>query len=134
MDIHYSSLPAVRIFPTYAFPNFSARADWIELLRMSGQTLLSVPNWETILSSIPKPTTTQRKSPIPSMRDLSLALPKPEANSPGGSLSKSDYPITTERAGVVSRFVEEIVFGKGIVWDLSAVGEEVKGKKKKGKK
>ena len=123
------------MLPTYVFPNFSARADWIELLRMSGQTLLSVPNWETILSSIPKPTTTPRKSPIPSMRDLSLAQPKPESNSSSaGGLSKSDYPITTERAGIVSRFIEEIVFGKGVVWDLNAAGEEVKGKKKRGKK
>ena len=68
------------------------------------------------------------------MRDLSLAQPKPESNSSAGGLSKSDYPITTERAGIVSRYVEEIVFGKGVVWDLSAAGEEVKGKKKKGKK
>jgi hypothetical protein len=69
------------------------------------------------------------------MRDLSLAQPKPELNSSGaGSLSKSDYPITTERAGIVSRFVEDIVFGKGVVWDLSAAGEDTKGKKKKGKK
>jgi hypothetical protein len=99
---------------------------------MSGQTLLSVPNWEAILSSLPKPTT-NRKSLIPSMRDLSLVPPKPESNSTGG-LSKSDYPITTERAGVVSRFVEEIVFGKGVVWDLSIANDEVKGKKKKEKK
>jgi hypothetical protein len=68
------------------------------------------------------------------MRDLSQAQPKPESNSPAGSLSKSDYPITTERAGIVSRFVEEIIFGKGVAWDLSAADEEAKGKKKKGKK
>jgi hypothetical protein len=110
--------------------NISARADWIELLRMSGQTLLSVPNWEAIVSSLPRPTT-QRKSPLPSMRDLSITT-KPE--SPSGSLSKSDYPITTERAGIVSRFVEDIVFGKGVAWDLSVTNEESKGKKKKSKK
>lgn len=111
--------------------NSSARADWIELLRMSGQTLLSVPNWESIVSSLPKHT--QRKSPLPSMKDLSLVPPKPESHSTSG-LSKSDYPITTERAGIVSRFVEDVVFGKGLVWDLSTTNEEVKGKKKKGKK
>src|SRR5437762_2882925 len=134
MDTHYFFPPAARTSPQNPVPNFSARADWIELLRMSGQTLLSVPNWEAILSSIPKPTTTQRKSPIPSMRDLSLAQPKPESNSlTAGGLSKSDYPITTERAGIVSRFVEDIVFGRGIVLDLNVANEEVKGKKKKGK-
>lgn len=111
-------------------PNISARADWIELLRMSGQKLLSVPNWEAILSSLPRPST-QRKSPLPSMRELSLST-KPEP--PSGTLSKSDYPITTERAGIVSRFVEDIVFGKVVAWDLSVAHEETKGKKKKGKK
>jgi hypothetical protein len=111
--------------------NFSARADWIELLRMSGQTLLSVPNWEAIISSLPRPTA-QRKSPVPSMRDLSIAT---KSEVPSGSLStKPDYPITTERAGIVSRFVEDIVFGTGVAWDLSVTHEEVKGKKKKGKK
>ena len=69
------------------------------------------------------------------MRDLSLGQPKPESNSlTSGSLTKSDYPITTERAGIVSRFVEGIVFGSGVVWDLSVANEEAKGKKKKGKK
>jgi len=101
---------------------------------MSGQTLLSVPSWETILSSLPR-STTQRKPSIPNMRDLSLA---PKSDTPpingAGPLSKSDYPITTERAGIVSRFVEEIVFGRGLPWDLSSAGDEIKGKKKKGKK
>src|SRR5271155_5021023 len=109
MDILSSSPHEARTLPLPVtnHANISARADWIELLRMSGQTLLSVPNWEAIVSSLPRPTT-QRKSPLPSMRDLSIAT-KPE--SPSGSLSKSDYPITTERAGIVSRFVEDIVFG-----------------------
>jgi hypothetical protein len=61
------------------------------------------------------------------MRDLSLS-PKSDA---GGNLSNSDYPITTERAGIVSHFVEDIVFGNGVPWDLS-VSEE-KGRKRKGK-
>jgi len=97
---------------------------------MSGQTLLSVPNWETIVDSLPKPT--QRKSPLPSIKDLSLVPPKPDSNATSG-LTKPDYPITTERAGIVSHFVEEIVFGKGVEWDLSTTSEEIKGKKK-GKK
>src|SRR5271154_535127 len=129
MDTPSSSPHEARTSPTNN-ANISARADWIELLRMSGQTLLSVPNWEAIVSSLPRPTT-QRKSPLPSMRDLSITT-KPE--SPSGSLSKSDYPITTERAGIVSRFVEDIVFGKGVAWDLSVTHEESKGKKKKSKK
>jgi hypothetical protein len=71
------------------------------------------------------------------MRDLTLSS-KTEGSTgafgvPSGH-SKSDYPITTERAGIVSRYVEEIIFGKGVVWDLSAAAEETKGKKKKGKK
>jgi hypothetical protein len=131
MDTHYSFPPVARTIPTISSSNSSARADWIELLRMSGQTLLSVPNWESILSSLPKPA--QRKSPLPSMKDLSLVPPKPDSNSTSG-LSKSDYPITTERAGIVSRFVEDIIFGTGVVWDLNATNEEVKGKKRKGKK
>ena len=98
---------------------------------MSGQTLLSVPNWETILNSIPKPA--QRKAPLPSMKDLSLIPPKPYSNTTSG-LTKPDYPITTERAGIVSHFVEDVVFGKGVEWDLSTPSEEIKGKKKKGKK
>lgn len=126
-----SSPLAARIAPSPYNLTFSARADWIELLRMSGPTLLSVPNWESILFSLPK--STQRKPPLPSMRDLSLNT-KPESTNGAGTLSKSDYPITTERAGIVSRFVEDIVFGKGVVWDLSVLNEEVKGKKKKGKK
>ena len=65
------------------------------------------------------------------MRDLSLAS-KSEVTTTGQS--KSDYPITTERAGIVSRFVEEVIFGKGVAWDLTTPGEESKGKKKKGKK
>jgi hypothetical protein len=112
--------------------NCSARADWIELLRMSGQTLLSVSSWENILTSLPR-STTQRKPALPSMRELSITS-KPEGSGNTGSLSKSDYPITTERAGIVSRFVEEIVFGNGVAWDLSTVSEENKGKKKKPKK
>lgn len=64
------------------------------------------------------------------MRDLSLKSDNPSTS---GTLSKSDYPITTERAGIVSHFVEEIVFGRGVPWDLTAV-DEIKGKKKKGKK
>jgi hypothetical protein len=99
---------------------------------MSGPTLLSVPNWESILSSLPR--LSQRKPPLPSMRDLSISSrPDPSTNG-AGTLSKSDYPITTERAGIVSRFVDEIVFGRGVAWDLSAVNEDVRGKKKKGKK
>jgi hypothetical protein len=105
---------------------------------MSGQTLLSVPNWESVLSSLPRPTSSSshRKSPLPSsMRDLSLSSkPDSSTNGAGGTLSKSDYPITTERAGIVSRFVEEIVFGRGIFWDLSVVADDTRGKKKKGKK
>lgn len=100
---------------------------------MSGQTLLSVPSWESVLSSLPR--SSQRKPPVPSIRDLSLTT-KPDSSSTNGTgtLSKSDYPITTERAGIVSRFVEDIVFGKGIVWDLNVTTEETKAKKKKGKK
>jgi len=131
MDILSSSPPEARNpTPCTVTLTFSARADWTELLRMSGKTLLSVQSWEAILSSLPRPTT-QRKSPLPPMRDLSLAT---TSESPMGSLSKSDYPITTERAGIVSRFVEDIVFGKGVAWDLNAANEEFRGKKKKGKK
>jgi hypothetical protein len=67
---------------------------------------------------------------MPNMRDLSL---KTDAPPNSGTLSKSDYPITTERAGIVSRFIEEIVFGRGVPWDLTT-GDEIKGNKKKGKK
>src|SRR5579859_4604429 len=100
---------------------------------MSGPTLLSVINWESILSSVPK-SSSHRKPPLPSMRDLSFNTSKPESTNGSGPLSKSDYPITTERAGIVSRFVEEVVFGSGVVWDLSGLNDDVKGKKKKGKK
>lgn len=122
----------------------SARADWIELLRMSGQTLLSVPNWEAIVSSVPKQTSTAGHNPKkpsfstpPNLRDLSLAshTSKPiDSPSSSSGLTKSDYPITTERAGIVSRFVENIIFGEGITWDSSVLNEEIKGKKKKGKR
>jgi hypothetical protein len=96
---------------------------------MSGQSLLSVPNWEAILSSLPR-STPNRKTSLPNMRDLSLKSETPPSS---GTLSKSDYPITTERAGIVSRFVEEIIFGRGVPWDLTSI-DEIKGKKKKGKK
>jgi hypothetical protein len=69
------------------------------------------------------------------MRDLSITSKSENTGNTSGSLSKTDYPITTERAGIVSRFVEDIVFGnKGMVWDLSSSNDEVKGKKKKAKK
>jgi len=68
------------------------------------------------------------------MRDLSLTPKTDSVWAGGGSPSKSDYPMTTERAGIVSRFVEDIVFGKGVIWDLGAPNEEAKAKKKKGKK
>lgn len=132
MDIRYFCQPAARLFLARQSANRSARADWIELIRMSGQTLLSVSGWDTILLSLPR-STTQRKPPLPSMRELSIT-PKPEGPVNASTLSKSDYPITTERAGIVSRFVEEIVFGDGIAWDLSTVSDEAKGKKKKQKK
>ena len=109
----------------------SARADWIELLRMSGQTLLKVSNWESMLSALPKPTTS-KKSILPTLRDLSLNSDA-KASAPL-NLPKSDYPATTERATVVSSFVEEIVYGQGVVWDLNLTNEEVKARKKKGKK
>lgn len=109
---------------------------------MSGQSLLSVPNWDAIVSSLPKqpaPTTsTSAKKPssaLPNLRDLSL-LPHPPKHPEGPSSgpTKSDYPITTERAGIVSRFVEDVVFGEGVAWDLGVLNDEGKGKKKKGKK
>jgi hypothetical protein len=130
MDIPYFFLPVVRM-SLVSFPEFSARADWIELLRISGQTLLSVPNWDAVVSSLPKTTTNRKPSPILSMRDIS---PSQKTESSSGGMPRSDYPITTERAAIVSRFVEDVVFGKGIEWDLSVAGEEVKAKKKKGKK
>lgn len=130
MDILYFFLPAARI-SLVGLSEFSARADWIELLRISGQTLLSVPNWDAVVSSLPKTATHRKPSPVLSMRDLSPPQ-KPESSS--GGMSRSDYPITTERAAIVSRFVEEVVFGKGIGWDLGVAGEESKTKKKKGKK
>jgi hypothetical protein len=132
MDIRYFCQPAARLFLARRSFNGSARADWIELIRLSGQTLLSVSGWDTILSSLPR-STTQRKPPLPSMRELSITS-KSEGSGNAGSIAKSDYPITTERAGIVSRFVEDIVFGDGVAWDLSTVSEEGKGKKKKPKK
>lgn len=131
MDTLFFSPLGARMFTPFQ-SNTSARADWIELLRTSGQTLLSVSNWESILTALPKPTT-HRKSSLPSMRDLSLTPKTENQNAVPGSPAKSDYPITTERAGIVSRFVEEIVFGRGVIWDVSAT-DDVKAKKKKGKK
>jgi hypothetical protein len=130
-------LPARSPYPPHSFPvDNSARADWIELLHLSGQTLLSVPGWETIVSALPRPSI-QRKPTVPSLRDLTLSS-KGEGSNNGIGVpighSKSDYPITTERAGIVSKFVEQVVFGNGVPWDLSTVGEETKSKKKKGKK
>jgi hypothetical protein len=100
---------------------------------MSGPTLLSVPNWDTVLSSVSR--TSHRKPPIPSKRDFSLKS-KPESSNGAGSLPRpstldKDYPISTERATIVSRFVEEVIFGPGVLWDLSVVKEETRGKKKK---
>jgi hypothetical protein len=110
---------------------------------MSGQSLLSVQNWDAIVSSLPKqpaPTTStpakKSSSPLPNLRDL-LLLPHPPKQAEGSSSAptKSDYPITTERAGIVSRFVEDVIFGEGVAWDLGVSNEEGKGKgKKKGKK
>jgi len=111
---------------------------------MSGQTLLSVPNWEAIVSSVPKQTFTSGHNPRkpsfstpPNFRDL-LFVPQTSKPAESPTLStvqtKSDYPITTERAGIVSRFVDDVIFGEGIMWDLSVLNEETKGKKKKGKK
>jgi hypothetical protein len=108
---------------------YRARADWIELLRNCGQLLLSVANWESILSSLPQPSA-QRTSSMPSMKDIANAV-KPENSAGAAGAIKSDYPITTERAGIVSRFVEDIVFGnKAIIWDLGPDDFKLKKKSK----
>jgi hypothetical protein len=111
--------------------NCRARADWIELIRLSGQSLLSVPSWDTILSSIPPPPT-RRKSPLSSMRDLSLN-PKSEASNGNTNSSKLEYPITTERAAIISQYLEDVVFGDGIPWDLTDDQDKAKGRKRKGR-
>ena len=130
MDILYSFLLEARNPFLSIYVTCSARADWIELLRLSGQTLLKVSNWESFLSALPKPIT--KKSVLPTLRDLSLSSDA-KASAPL-NLPKSDYPVTTERATVVSTFVEEVVYGQGVVWDLNIANEEVKSRKKKGKK
>ncbi|BFZ65493.1 hypothetical protein YB2330_006666 [Saitoella coloradoensis] len=92
-------------YPVFLPGRSTARADWIEVIKRVGVDLVEVKSWEEEVQRVQLPIPKVRGRPEPPR----APAPVPPSRGPGfGGEDTQQFPVVTERAGIVVRWVKEV--------------------------